>query len=88
MKIAEAGIETLSNSGGDLAHSQQGGAESGAVGTIAVSDDPRLLRLIDAWPMLAEDTRNTIARLAADDLDETGDSDDLAATSAGKAVSR
>ena len=41
MQVAEAGIETSQDSGGDLAHSQQGGAESGAVGTIAVSDDPR-----------------------------------------------
>ena len=47
---------------------ESGGAESGAVGAenvvLSVSDDPRLLALIDAWLTLPEDARDAIARLA------------------------
>jgi hypothetical protein len=47
---------------------ESGGAESGAVGaSIGVwnaLDDPRLLALIDGWPMISEKVREAIARLA------------------------
>jgi len=84
-ELAEAGIETSADSGGNLAVSQQGGAESGAVGVIAVPDDPRLLALIDAWPMLPEDARDAIARLAGIAPD---DPDGVTAAPHGKEVSR
>ena len=56
------------------------GAESGAVGAenkvLDASDGPRLRWLIDAWPMLSNDIRNSIAKLASlgqyGDCSETG----------------
>ena len=51
-------------------------------------DDPRLLALIDAWPKLSDDARDAIVRLAGFAPDDAGDLDDVAATLAGKAVSR
>ena len=52
-----------------------------------VEGDPRLIRLLDAWPMLSENTRDAIARLAADDPDDADDlDDDSAAELAGKVV--
>ena len=63
-------------------------AKSGAVGAendaLDVSDDPRLLRLIDAWPRLSEETRDAITRLAGDDVEDLGD---VAATPDGETVS-
>ena len=53
-----------------------------------VADDLRLLRLIDAWPALPEDTRDAIVRLAGCGPDGAGDLDDVAVTPARKAVSR
>ena len=48
---------------------ESGGAESGAVDAdnvvLSVPDDRRLLRLIDVWPMLTDDSRDAIARLIA-----------------------
>ena len=61
--------------GNDLqATASRRAAKSGAVGAQnevpSVPDDPRLLWLIDAWPGLSEETRDAIARLAGDDVDD------------------
>ncbi|MFM9965075.1 MAG: hypothetical protein ACKV2Q_28065 [Planctomycetaceae bacterium] len=39
---------------------------------MAIPDDPRLLRLIDAWLTLSDDSRNAIAKLAGFDHDYSG----------------
>lgn len=67
----------------------KGGAESGAVGAeigvLSIPDDPRLLGLIDAWPMLSEETRDAIARLVGDDFHDV---DDVTVAPAGEAGTR
>ncbi len=51
-------------------------AQSGAVGTdnefVSVPVDPRLLKLVDAWPMLSEGVRDAIAKLVPDELNADG----------------
>ena len=63
-------------------------AKSGAVGAendaLDVSDDPRLLGLIDAWAGLSEETRDAMARLAGNDVEDVYD---VTATPTGEAVS-
>ena len=66
-------------------------AESGAVwrerSLSDIADDPRLPRLIELWPMLAEGTRDVIAKLAR--LDDLYDVDELTPAMSGgeKAIS-
>ena len=69
----------------DSARAAQAGAVGAENGALSIPDDPRLLAVIDAWPMLSEDTRDAIARRAGFDPD---DADNVMVTSAGKVVSR
>ena len=73
-KYPRQGLNSSADSAGNAAIPNRGGAESGAVGDengiLTVPDDPRLLWLIDAWPGLSEETRDAIARLAGDDVDD------------------
>ena len=85
------GQNTSTNSSGNPASSETGGAESGAVGdenrVLSIPDDPRLLALIDAWPMLSEVARAAVVRLAGllpDDLHNVDDS--TAATARGEGL--
>jgi hypothetical protein len=57
--LAEAGLESLADSGGNMGVSQQGGAESGAVGRI----DAELAVVVRAWGGLPDDVRNSILKL-------------------------
>ena len=41
----------------------EGGAESGALGALAALEDPRLARLVDAWPHLTEAQREAVLRI-------------------------
>ena len=88
MKYPRQGLNSSADSAGNAAIPNRGGAESGAVGdengVLTVPDDPRLLVVIDAWPGLSEETRDAIARLAGDDVE---DLDDVTATPDGEAVS-
>ena len=88
MKYPRQGLNSSADSAGNAAIPNRGGAESGAVGdengVLTVPDDPRLLWLIDAWPGLSEETRDAIARLVGDDVE---DLDDVTATPDGVVVS-
>ncbi|MCX7417990.1 MAG: hypothetical protein NT013_00425 [Planctomycetia bacterium] len=48
-------------------------ANSGAVEAEIGADDPRLAWLIDAWPMLSEDTRDAIVMLSQGEKGLAGD---------------
>lgn len=55
---------------------ESGGAESGAVGAenvvLVVPNDPRLLRLIDAWPMLSAGAHQTMVEFVERELVAVG----------------
>ena len=47
-------------------------------------DDVRLRLLVDAWPMLSDETRDAITRLVDDDSHDVDDLNDVAVTMAGE----
>ncbi len=67
---------------GNVVISNQGGAESGAVGArdgvLSVPDDPRLLAVIDAWAMLTKEVREAVVKMAGIRPDDLNDVDDMA----------
>ncbi len=87
--MGDEGLEPHKHSSGNPKKRNRGGAKSGAPddsdAILAAQADPRLLWLIDAWPTLPEDTRDTIARLAGVSAD---DPDGMTAAPHGKGVSR
>ena len=65
-------------------------AQSAVDGAVVCSqsrsdDDVRLRLLIDAWPMLSDETRDAIARLVGDDFNDV---DDVTVALAGEAGAR
>ena len=90
MNLGDEGLEPTHDFTEKVGGLNKSGAHSGARGdanAILADDDPRLLRLIDAWPTLSEDTRDAIARLATGP-DDTDDLDDVTAAPDVKPVSR
>ena len=87
--VGDTGFDSPHDSAGKVGCRNKTGAHSGARddadAILAAQDDSRLLAVIDAWPMLSEETRDAIAKLAGNDSDDV---DDVAVTSAGKVVSR
>ena len=80
--VAEAGLETSSDFAGNSTIGRQGDSQSDSLGGIV---DPRLARLIEVWPVLDDDVKAEIVRLASYDVD---DLNDLTTVPVGEAVSR
>lgn len=57
------GLEEGVNSSGNVAVSETGGAESGAVGAQNRVADAELARIIDAWPTLSAEVKTAIVQL-------------------------
>ena len=83
--MSKTGIETASVSGGNDSGFAEVCAELSALAAEVGVEDARLVRLIDAWPMLSEKTRDAIARLMGDDSDDV---DDVTVAPAGEAGAR
>lgn len=58
------GIRTTPENAGKTTLSDQGDAESGAVGAFSVPDDPDLWAVIQAWPSLPEDAKSAVLEVA------------------------
>ena len=79
--MGDEGLEPDGDSMGKAGVRNESGAKSGARGDanaiLADQDDPRLLRLIEAWPTLSDDVRDSLVRLAGLRPDDLNDIDDL-----------
>ena len=60
-EVAEAGIETSTDFAGNSTIGRQGDSQSDSLGGVS---DPRLARLIEVWPALAEDVKGEMLALA------------------------
>jgi len=58
--MPEEGLERLTKTPENIAHSESGGAESGAPAAPKTASDPALAALIDAWADLPEPVRRGI----------------------------
>ena len=72
----------------DNAKMTQRAADGAANFSQRPADDPRLLAVIEVWPLLAEDVKRAILRLSKLVSDDTHDVDDETAPLVGEAVSR
>ena len=63
--MEDRGLEPSGVSTEKTAHSETGGAESGAVGARDNKNDAGLDTVIRAWPQLAEDLQSVILKLIA-----------------------
>ena len=66
--VGDTGFDSPQESTGKVAVRNKSGAKSGALhdadAILAAHDDPRLLAVIDAWPMLGEAAREAVVRAA------------------------
>ena len=71
----------------DNAKTTQRAADGAANFSQRPADDPRLLGVIEVWPLLAEDVKRTILKLSNFVSDDPYDVDDETAPLPGEAVS-
>jgi hypothetical protein len=62
--VGDTGLELPPDFSGNTHIATQSGADSGALGARIGCNDPGLARLIDAWPGLLPDVRQSILKLA------------------------